>query len=44
MAGDRERYLEQGMDDYITKPIDIDELGVLLKRLLKPQSSLMLWR
>ena len=44
MAGDRERYLEQGMDDYITKPIDIDELGVLLKRLLKPQSSLILWR
>ena len=44
MSGDRERYLEQGMDDYMTKPIDIDELGVLLKRLLKQPSSLMLWR
>jgi len=32
------------MDDYMTKPIDIDELGVLLKRLLKQPSSLMLWR
>lgn len=44
MSGDRERYLEQGMTDYMTKPIDIDELGVLLKRLLKQPSGFMLWR
>ena len=44
MAGDRERYVEQGMDDYLTKPIDIDELEALLKRTLRPSSDLMLWR
>ena len=44
MSGDRERYLAVGMDDYITKPIDLDELGELLKRKLTPASALMLWR
>ena len=44
MAGDRERYVEQGMDDYLTKPIDIDELEALLKRTLRSSSALMLWR
>ncbi len=44
MSGDRERYLAAGMDDYITKPIDLDELGELLKRKLAPASAMMLWR
>lgn len=32
MVGDRERCLAVGMDDYITKPIRLDELTSLLAR------------
>jgi signal transduction histidine kinase/DNA-binding response OmpR family regulator len=32
MEGDRERYLEAGMDDYIGKPFRIDELARALRR------------
>jgi two-component system, sensor histidine kinase and response regulator len=32
MAGDKERCLEAGMDDYITKPIRPNQLGDVLKR------------
>lgn len=32
MKGDRERYLEAGMDDYVPKPIDPAELGAALFR------------
>ena len=38
MSGDRERFLEAGMDDYIAKPIDVDNLYRLLKR-IKPIKS-----
>ncbi|WP_285908100.1 response regulator, partial [Pseudodesulfovibrio pelocollis] len=33
MVGDRERFLEAGMDNYLTKPVEIDELLELLGRL-----------
>jgi CheY-like chemotaxis protein len=32
LDGDRERYLSVGMDDYITKPIQVDNLAKLLTR------------
>ena len=33
MAGDRERYIAQGMDEYITKPLRVGDLTSLLSRL-----------
>lgn len=38
MAGDRERYLTAGMDDYISKPIRIEELLRVLKTTQPSQS------
>jgi len=32
MQGDREKVLEAGMDDYVSKPVGLDELGEVLKR------------
>ncbi|WP_035790412.1 ATP-binding protein [Clostridium beijerinckii] len=33
LKGDRERFLSQGMDDYISKPIDINKLKKVLERI-----------
>lgn len=35
MKGDRERFLEAGMDDYVSKPIDKDELASVIARVMK---------
>ncbi len=37
MTGDREKCIEAGMDDYITKPIDINELFSALVKWIKPK-------
>ena len=34
LKGDRERFLADGMDDYIAKPIDMDELDRVLSRIM----------
>ncbi len=34
MAGDKERFLEAGMDDYLAKPVDVKQLRALLKKVL----------
>src|SRR6202043_1483368 len=36
IKGDRERCLRAGMDGYVTKPIQIEELTTTLERLLPP--------
>ncbi|RYZ22536.1 MAG: response regulator [Chitinophagaceae bacterium] len=32
MTGDREKAIEAGADDYISKPVDVDKLLAMLKR------------
>ena len=36
MAGDRDRCIEAGMNDHVTKPIDPDQLWITLQRWIKP--------
>ena len=38
LAGDRERCIAAGMDDYIAKPFNPGQLEVVLRRTLKPQN------
>jgi CheY-like chemotaxis protein len=35
MSGDRERYLREGFDDYISKPINVQELLSIIHHYLK---------
>ena len=39
MKGDRERFLDAGMDGYLSKPIELDELaGAIVRFVLEPKS------
>jgi len=37
MKGDRERFLDAGMDEYISKPVDFTLLVSLVERVLAKQ-------
>jgi two-component system, sensor histidine kinase len=39
IQGDRERCLEAGLDDYISKPVNRDEIIAILRRYLPAMSS-----
>jgi hypothetical protein len=38
MDGNRERCLACGMDDYIAKPVNLEDLGAVLDRWITPSS------
>ena len=40
MQGDREKCLEAGMDDYITKPVRVEELRLALERCAERQAAI----
>jgi PAS domain S-box-containing protein len=40
MKGDRERFLAAGLDDYVSKPVDVEELFAVMRRVLnRPETS-----
>ena len=40
IKGDRERFLEAGMDEYLSKPVDVDKLVIILKHFLPIEKNI----
>jgi len=38
MKGDRERCIEKGMDDYVSKPVRVEELTAAIARVVSPEA------
>jgi CheY-like chemotaxis protein len=43
LEGDRLKCLAAGMDDYVSKPVNSDQLGAVLERLLATQNGCPAW-
>ena len=39
MAGDKEKFLDAGMNDYVSKPVDMDELERAIERVLRTPAA-----
>ena len=42
LIGDRERFMAEGMDEYVSKPIDLEKFIYVLKKFFKPVNRSML--
>lgn len=43
MKGDRERFLAAGLDDYVSKPVDVEELFTVMRRVLRERTRPTGW-
>jgi len=39
ISGDREKYLEAGLDDYLSKPIEFDKLDAMIQKYTNPEDK-----